>query len=424
MAENWLASKREWLLGLLIFVLPINLFKSFSNSEEYLSGLRIDYLIPKLYVSDILLMVLLGSLLLPIILREGSKRIKITLTTLVALTLGAILVITQMSSPLPLIGVLSLLKVVGAIVLMILVGKIKVITNRNIVMLSMSFALIWQSLLSIYQWIFQHPFLPYVLSGESRLESTLFSAKSMFIQPGHILPYGSTAHPNILAGFAALYGLGMWAYWLQSNRRSRLTTTLTFSGLAASLTILALTESFSAVITFFSGSYLLSLPAINRKKIHSYNWFSLATILMIVFTVGLFAASSRWPDNTSISRRTELLLAAAQIGSVEPLIGIGGGQFTVALNWMGLDRKLAPFIQPVHNVPILFFCEYGLAGAFLLIIMGRRYPYGWFAKKLSISLLAIVPLLALDHYLITLTPGLYLFVLVPTLWHIPELKLG
>ncbi len=426
MVEHWLSSKRGWLLGLFIFTLPINLFKSFQSSEEYLSGLRIDYLIPKMYLSDILLVALLWSLALtlPAILKKNRQRIEITLPTLAALSLGAITIIQQLSTPLPLVGVLSLFKVVGAISLMILVGKSKGIINKEVVMQSMSFALIWQSFLSIYQWINQYPFLPYAFSGESRLDSTIFSTKSIFLQPGHILPYGSTAHPNILAGFAAIYGLGILAYWLQSTAKSRLAHALILGGLISSLTILALTESLSAVITFFSGSYLLLFLDLRKRKLNSYNWFGLATILMSVGIVGLLAATSRWPNNTSLSRRTELQLAAAQIASVEPLVGVGGGQFTVALNQLGLDKKLAPFVQPVHNVPILFFCEYGLVGIVLLIIAKRQFPYGWFAKKLPIALLAILPLLALDHYLISLTPGLYLLVLVPTLWQLQEVKSG
>lgn len=418
--ENWLIKKRKWLLGILIFVLPINLFKVFPNGGEYLSGLRVDYLIPKIYFADIAVIALLLSLVWPYVLKKSNKPVELSLYGLAVLTVGITVFLTQLFSPLSLVAVLSFTKVFLAIFLMILLGKNHEVIDGKVVTISMSFALIWQSFLSIYQWTQQQSFLPYYLSGESRIESTIFTAKSTILNPGVSLPYGSTAHPNVLAGFAAIYGLGLLAYWFTTQKKSQLLTSVLVGGLFSAVSILVLTESISAILTFFGGSYLLGIQAIRNRKLKNYNWFGLAVILFIVATICLFAASQKWPGATSLSRRVELLTDAILISRVDPITGVGANHFTVALNQLGLDKKLAPFVQPVHNTPALLYAEYGLMGLVLLLLVAHKFKYGWFAKQLPIWFLAILPIMAFDHYLLSLTPGLYLLMLTPTLWQAAE----
>ena len=47
------------LIGIIIFLLPTNFFLKLFESGAYVNGLRIDYLIPKLYLSDIFILILL-----------------------------------------------------------------------------------------------------------------------------------------------------------------------------------------------------------------------------------------------------------------------------------------------------------------------------------------------------------------------------
>lgn len=418
MMANWLATKRNWLLGLLIFSLPINLFKAFPSGGEYLSGLRVDYLIPKLYLADIVVVLLLIALIT--LLPKPKKSQGSGSLSLIVIGIGLVVLFAQILAPLSFVAVLSFIKVVLAVFLMIVIGKNHQRIHRKIVVASMALSLIWQAFLAIYQWVIQRQFLPYFLSGETKIDSTIFTAKSTLIDPGQALPYGSTAHPNILAGFAAIYGIGILSYWLYKKQRRGLMTSLILGGLISALTILALTESVSALLTFFGGSYLLSLQRIRYKKLINFNWHTIAGILAILLTTGLFALSLRWPDSPSISRRVDLLIASATLAQSEPVFGIGASQFTYTLNEMGLDKKLAPFVQPVHHGPMLFFTEFGLLGLSLIALLAYMQPQGWFSKKMPIFWLAILPILIFDHYLVSLAPGIYLLVLIPTLWQTAE----
>lgn len=52
-------SKR--LFYLLIFFLPLNLGKHFILRDSFVSGLLVDYLIPTIYIQDVLILLILGA---------------------------------------------------------------------------------------------------------------------------------------------------------------------------------------------------------------------------------------------------------------------------------------------------------------------------------------------------------------------------
>lgn len=414
---SWLVKLRSWLLGTLLFVLPINLFVTLSTGEEYLSGLRVDYLIPKLYLADMWVIAILALYIFTKV-KLPKKPIVVTpyVATITALLLIVLLV--QSSVTLSFVAVLSLIKVLLAIILMWILTQEKHIRNKSVLIPAMVCALVWQSFLSLYQWYNQKALLPYFLSGETRIDSTIFTAKSTLLFPGHVLPYGSTAHPNVLAGFAAVYGVALVLFWFHCRKEHRALANWSLLGLFLALLLLISTESVSAILTFFGGSYLLIIQRKNWIKLHILNWYSLATIISILLTVGVLTASLRWSENTSLWRRAELLVASAKILVSQPITGVGGSNFTHGLSELQLSNRLAPFIQPVHNAPILFVTEYGLLGLVLLLLIATRWRFGWFANTLPIHLLAILPILNFDHYLLSLAPGVYLLVLLPTLWQI------
>lgn len=412
---SWLVKLRSWLLGILLFVLPINIFLAFPTGEEYLSGLRIDYLIPKLYLADICVITLLILYFLTEV-KLPKKPVVVTPYIAAIAAVLAALILAQSSVSLSLIAVLSFTKVLLGIVLMILTWKEKLKLKDSIFILPITFALIWQLFLSLYQWFSQKALLPYFLSGETRIDSTIFTAKSTILFPGHVLPYGSTAHPNILAGFAAIYGIALLGFWLQHRKDGHKTTYWSLFGVFIAAILLILTESISAILTFFGGSYFLLIQTKVWKKIHALSWYSLALILSILLTVGVLTASLQWPENPSLWRRAELLVASATMIVNHPIAGVGGSNFTPALSELQISNRLAPFIQPVHNTPVLFAAEYGLLGLALLLLIATTWRYGWFASELPIHLLAILPILNFDHYLLSQTPGIYTFALIPLLW--------
>ena len=57
--QNWLDKFKTLLLSAIIFTLPINLFWKISLKQAYVHGFLVDYLIPRLYLVEIPLLILI-----------------------------------------------------------------------------------------------------------------------------------------------------------------------------------------------------------------------------------------------------------------------------------------------------------------------------------------------------------------------------
>ena len=69
----------QFLFGLIIFLIPSNLFFKVLESSAYVNGLLIDYLIPKLYLSDLVIFALFSWWVIDhqkTILKKFKKTIK------------------------------------------------------------------------------------------------------------------------------------------------------------------------------------------------------------------------------------------------------------------------------------------------------------------------------------------------------------
>src|SRR5258708_11793391 len=92
--HNWLNQLFVWLTALLILFIPSNLFLKFAVPSAYVNGLLVDYLLPKFYLSDIVIFVIFGLWLFQFFAKKKSSvQIKysksiIFLTALVVLFIG------------------------------------------------------------------------------------------------------------------------------------------------------------------------------------------------------------------------------------------------------------------------------------------------------------------------------------------------
>lgn len=423
------------LIVALIFVIPINLFIAFPLGSEYLNGQRIDYLIPKLYVSELLALgVLIVGISILIQARGGSFKLvnagwKIALSILTLL-----LALSQLLSPLPLIGLISFSKVVLTLCLMsVLVATYRVVI-RTVIFFALATSIFWQSFLSLYQWLTQQSFLPYFLSGEPTFEWSIFIAKSSLLNQGNLLPYGSSPHPNILGGIMAVYGLGVVLFLIQSIKQrdhSHHLSAVALIGLVSvllSLMTVILTESISALLTLFVGSSFIAYdwhlshtnhsPTFHLTRLSRIHWYLIALITCLIVSMIIVLVSPKIPGEHSITRRSVLLQAGSSAFMSQPIHGVGSAQFVVWLNESQFLSAIAPFIQPVHAVPILFLAEVGVIGLIWILLFAKVMPVGWFSFRLPVLWLAILPILLFDHYLMTLTSGLLLMAVIPTIWDV------
>lgn len=446
------------LLQLTIFLIPTNFFLKFVYDDAFVRGILIDYLLPKLYLSDLLILALLTIWLLKIIknywYKDKSKKKKSTINSLLgdSKIRNAIKYFYPLPSPLT-PSLTSLPRyLVTLLLLTIIILNLSHLASAwylakvaqfilftvylthhytyqellSAIKAPLIFALLFQSSIAIYQYIHQSSVIGYYLFGEIDLKTTANVAKSQFSSQVWLLPYGTTPHPNILAGFLAT-GIVIFYQCVQKNPKHlhRNITLCLVIGLSV-LTII-LTQSLTAItaLSLVFGLSFLSSTKSDRLLFYLIPIISLA--LYMIFTILNYQLTSLI-DNESILRRYKLIQASYSLMQQSPLTGTGLNQFTVKL---ATDTPLVMppgFFQPVHNIYLLYIAETGLIGILLLLALAwnfliSKYPniQSLFSNlKSQISNLTthhspLTPLILLliigllDHYLLTLQTGQLLF---------------
>jgi hypothetical protein len=274
----------QCIFSVLIFLIPSNLFLKFAEQSAYVNGLLVDYLLPKLSASDIVIFFFFGAATVEFFLeRNGTSTKKVATTRsftkknsptqlpvqwrtnwrqwqnfLPIIFLGVLLFFRQFGTAKPLASIWFFCKLLEIILLSILLLRKKFLFPSVATFFTVLGTLAFQSLLAIYQFSFQRPLVnSYLFLGEPNLNHPLFLAKASFNGVEKILPYGTTAHPNILGGFLAL-GI-LFIVWRGRARTSLPQTLLSFLIAIPTLWALYLTQSVSAWATFIIGIIFLAL---------------------------------------------------------------------------------------------------------------------------------------------------------------------
>lgn len=405
---------KTFLLACLVFFLPTNLFVKFFENQSYVNGLQIDYLLVKIYLSDILILLLL---LVWLIEKYCSKKLKLkfwqknsqkkTKKFLLALALFVLLLGRQILTHKAISALFYLAKLGEMLVLFNFLKQHSKLFKKSLVQHSFLAALIAQSGLAIYQFTQQKSLYGFCFFGETQLNNFYGIAKASFAGNEKILPYATTAHPNILAGFLVIYTLIYFQLtktklWLES-------ALLSLSGL-----IIYLTQSWSAALVLSLG--LLILMTKHKlgwlKKKHYTKTILLCLILAaILATFGVDRLAAASPGQLSLTRRAALQKAAWKMFWYHPLIGVGLNNFTANLENYTNNHLLDNFVQPVHHLPLLVLAENGI---FNLLLIGNLIKLNLKKKLKSQKLLKLglifLPLIILDHYLLTNQVGLLILV--------------
>jgi len=273
--------------------------------------------------------------------------------------------------------------------------------------------IIFQSLVGIYQFVQQTSVYGYNLLGEPNISSYLSLAKTTLQGRELVLPYGTTAHPNLLGGFLAIYLLTIWLVTFSAKNNPVWKSLLAILASITGTIALTLTFSVSAWLSLGLG---LATLVLKRQKI----LLSLAAVIFIAtpMMVYFFAANGLalpFMDQNSILRRSYLNTAAIRMGGSNPLAGTGLNSFTRYVEQYSPEREVVRFVQPAHHGGLLWFAETGLAGIvflialFLLIKQNRQVKQNGWRGNILLAAIILTPAFALDHYLLTLFPGMLLF---------------
>lgn len=379
---------KEWLVYLLIFLLPTQLGKHFFLPFSYISGVRIDYLAPTLYLTDCIIFLLFFFTI-------KDFKIKISKKILFIILLVIFNIVFSLSPWISLYKWIKILEVIGLFFIL----KIK-LQPKNILIVLLSSSVL-QLLLVIYQISQQHALqgIAY-LFGERYFTISTPGIAKVTLQGLEILRgYGIFSHPNSLAGFF----LVLYTYILFEKKFNK-TLVLKYSFLGISTLLILLSFSKVAIITF-----LLVTGFFVTKNI-SCKFCAIGRMLILLVLSLLFITAQG--DVDSLQKRLYLTQNAIQTILQYPFFGTGLGSYLQAQTQFSIPYSYL-FFQPVHNIFLLLLAEtgvilFGIIMYYLSIVI--RYVY---KNPPAMALIfAILFTGFFDHYWLTLQQNLLLMPVV------------
>ena len=364
----------NWLFYLIVFLIPSNLAKHFILPSSYVGGSLVDYLIPTLYLTDILIVLLLVL-----------KPIKSIPRPIIVFLLCLLPSVIFSASPIP-----AIYKWVKFLEMGLLAAWVK--QYRPPVIKPIIAAVIFQSVLAVGQWFNQGSVFGYWFLGEQPYTlATPGIDKITWLDGSLKIPHlGTTPHPNVLAGFLVV------ALTLLKGR----------SWFTDKVRPCHLLISIPLFLTFSLSAWLTWLWLLAKKNLL---YLGLVLILFFIF-LSNYSFSFLAPES-SFSRRSQLTQMAIAMFKDRPLTGVGLNNFTVVMDQYGYIPATTRFLQPVHNIYLLLLSETGLIGifGFLYLLLQGRTLQAFRVRPYGLPLLLFLGLF--DHWPLTLQTGLLLFAL-------------
>lgn len=190
--------------------------------------------------------------------------------------------------------------------------------------------------------------------------------------------YGLTFHPNVLGGYLAV-GL-LVSLPLLVRRWMRPLWWLLGLGLLLSFSRSAWLAT-GVVLPPLTGWLAWQRPELRRPLAITLG----SAALILLLATGMLAdqlisrlrPAATATESRSLSERGELIGLALELVAERPLMGVGAGNFPLAVRHAGMpDRPVNP--QPVHNVLLLLASEVGLLG-------GGIWFWLWLAPGLALG---------------------------------------
>lgn len=378
---------------LLLFLLPTQLGRHFFLPFSYLSGVRIDYLAPTLYLTDIIVFALF-LLNIKAIFRFFKNK-----TFLIFL---ALIIVNILFSLVKEIAIYKSVKLLEILILFAVYYKSKI--SPKLILYAFSLGALMELILSIMQFTMKHSVQGiFYFLGERYLTLSIPDiAKSSFFGAEILRPYGTFSHPNSMAGFFLLVYFFVLLYEKFSPH-----TYLKYFILTISSVLIFFSFSKTAIVVYI----LLNFIYLIKKKFYRKCMFCFVARIFVFMILGLIFMSTQG-DILSADKRLTLLQSSITVFFQHSFFGVGLGNYVVAQNDF-VNKYSYFFLQPVHNIFMLLLSETGIIlGGFIF------YKLYEFAKlkirnEVFIYCLLAVALTGLfDHYWLTLQQNLLLLPII------------
>ncbi|MFZ5437543.1 MAG: O-antigen ligase family protein [Patescibacteria group bacterium] len=385
----------SWLLAGAILLAPLNLFLRWLESQAYLNGIFSDYLIAKIWLAEIPIFLIIIIWLFNVI----KKKSIIFLRNKLFIFLLLVIFIRQFFTNNDLLAIISFFRFLELGLLILFLKSNFYQLNKSLIYSAFVLSFFGQIILANSQFFLQRNLFDYHFLGETSLTNSLNIAKVNFKTGQVINPYGSTAHPNILAGFLVINAIILLKK-LELNKK----TSIYLGWLLIIMTswTLFLTQAYSAIASFIIFLILQTFKQLQKKL--SLNW-----LLLSIIIIPIILSWFNQLDQLSITRRVSLNQQTIKIWLDHFFWGTGLNNFLYYLK--PNTTEVIRFIQPVHHSLLLWLAEVGLVGAGLIVCLKDELK----KRNVLTTLFIILPLIALDHYLLTQWLGGWLLILAITL---------
>lgn len=395
--EFWSLSPASSLYFLIVLFLPTQFGRHFWPDFSFVSGLRVDYLSPTLYVTDILTILLFIFWCLPNLKKIITLKISppFFLVALSIFLLAGIFI--SNSRPAGMYGILKLAEF----------SFLGFYTARNIsnlrqIVYALSIGLSFESILAIAQYFNQSSLNSiFYFVGERTFNSQTPGIANASLNGSLVLrPYATFSHPNVLAAYMVL-SMTLILFYI----RNKFKYPLLLLGTIA----LFLTLSRVAIVVWIFALCLYFF----RKR-----WKEAALAGIVISSLIYFSPlGNRFLSlaGESVSQRLSLISAATAMFTKNPILGVGINNFLPNLPFYIKQTGNTFFLQPVHNIFLLVLSETGVIGfGFFLWFLFKTYKR-ILRKKSILALVLISEVLFLgffDHYFLTLQQGQLMFALI------------
>src|SRR3989344_5907952 len=386
------------LFFIIIFLIPLNLGKHFIFRFSYVNGLLSDYLIPTLFVTDLLIILLLLIWFVDLLINLKPFNFKSNYLSFLFLTLYL------------------------ASLFLYVLFFIYVINNFDFkrdlktFLIVVCASVILQTVLSLLQWINQGSvFNNYLFFGEQPYSfSTQGIVKESLFGVSKIPPYGTFRHPNVLAAFMSLFLVFIAFAGIKAKVDKRLLVVAFVGGFS----VLAISFSRFAIISFVFA--VVSYFLISKLKKLGATVCLLIVLLIILAGISLPAIPFKQflIEDPSFSIRADLIKATYKTVGQDILFGVGLNNNLVQIKDLLLKNEFLRFIQPVHNLFLLVLSESGVFALtffvlFLYSVLYKLFSVSNFSdpvwRVLLINVFQLLILGSFDHYFLTIHQTMLIF---------------
>jgi hypothetical protein len=400
-----------FLLCLLVALLPTQLALHFWPDYAFVFGIRVDYLAPAIYLTDLVFGITFFYWLIKNI-KEFLAFLGKHKNRLILLVSFAAINIVFSSAPLPTLN--KWVKVVELCLLSYYVFTRGRFFQTQLFFKTLFVSSVFVSLLAIAQFFLGRTIGgPFYFFGERAFNiSSPGIALVRIFGSDHLRAYSIFSHPNSLAGFLAITLI------LLISRSAPKTFALRVIGLGIIVAGIVLTFSLSAFagLVFCAAAYLLFIISRFSGRLSYFvliGYFILSLALPKIS--GLLLDEKVNSLRSDIFERLELSSASGKMAFSSPVFGTGLNTFVINVSKIKVGESPIWLLQPVHNLPLLVFSEAGLVGLVILYFLLWSVLKKVIENKdasLLVCMLFILFTSLTDHYWFTLQQNMFLVAVI------------